>query len=146
MTQESFQQIKELALQMAGEVEWADFPLLDDVACAVTRDIFAGLVGDWPFQEEVRHVLVEQLFVRVAPIVPQLPDHQEPEQQAGGLVQAAMKSVLCRRRPELAHLYHQLLCVKFRKLSAPMIQAPIGVVHVPSMASQRRRARLEGML
>jgi hypothetical protein len=139
MTRERFEQIKALATDMASEIEWADFPLI--AAEAGGRE-FRELLSCMAMDPNV-HMLIGSvlggMFRTLEPCFGSLPDHQEPELQAAGLVQSALKSVLIAIQPAVAVLCRENpLRAKFRRLVDPVIQAP-PTVRVPSMEVQERR-------
>lgn len=135
---ERFEAIKLTARRMAGEVEECWFPDAPPGSREVIASYLTRMIGSPRGQAQLQGQL-EQVFASIDPLIESRPAIQEVEQEAAGLVQAAIKACLYEWRPDalsLRILAHPL-ATKFKGIPEAMMQAPVGV-RVPSLQAQRR--------
>lgn len=138
MTPERLQEIERAADAMLGQVEWCDFPLVPEPTATLLNAALAAAMESADFSALARRDLRTRFGV-LRDIAGRLPDHQEVDLQAAGLVQSAVKAAFRGLDPAFgAAVADQPVRTKFRRLIHPVVQAPPNV-RVPSMRAQLAR-------
>lgn len=139
MTSERFEQIKAVAMQMAADIEWADFPTVaPEAGGAELRELLTNMAADSDVHVATREIL-KLLFGQLEGKLEQISGHQEDELEAAGMVQSSLKQVLLSINPAMAMITREhLLRTKFRRFPGPVMQAPRNA-WVPSLGEQLLR-------
>ena len=133
MNKQRLREIQTIARELVGEIEWVGLFGFDDAS-------FRRQVRDRLQQPAFVLVVHDKLDLLFALLERDEQDrwvgHQEPELEAAGMVNAALKRVLMDVSPSSAFLLRYFaLTAKFKRIPLPTTQAPPNV-WVPGMREQ----------
>jgi hypothetical protein len=140
MTHDQFESMAVLAMKLAGEIQWVDFPTLTVPALGQWQAFWTELLLDPQFIPALKLELREALN-RLRERRQEADEEPDPMRPALAILFACLRRLLSRFHPSADQLAGTALRVKFSSMLEPMAQANVMLVDSGSRPINGARQR-----